>query len=190
MKPNPHTLAVAAGDTLVALRRVDQLGVVNGTQLTVERVKVARLTKTVTVTARRGNDIIQFTPEDISDGKGRVRLTNGLVSTIFRSQGATVDQAFVLLNDKFDRHDSYVSASRARGDTRYFCSKSIDASIRASSGEFHSPIDDVQRLDYLAKRLSRERVKTTTLDLIDVAEFAKAHLKRERDRRKELSHGL
>lgn len=187
---NPHTLPVAAGDTLVALRRVDRLGVVNGTPLVVERVKVARLTKKVTITARRGDQIIQITPEDIADGKGRVRLANGLVSTIFRSQGATVDQAFVLLNEKFDRHDSYVSASRARGDTRFFCSRSIDSSIRAATGDFHGAIDDAQRLDHLAQRLSRERVKTTTLDLIDVAEFAKAHIKRERNRQKELDHEL
>jgi ATP-dependent exoDNAse (exonuclease V) alpha subunit len=187
---NPHTLAVAAGDTLVALRRVDWLGVVNGTSLTVERIKVARLTKKITITARRGNDIIQFTLEDISDGKGRVRLANGLVSTIFRSQGATVDQALVLLNDRFDRHDAYVSASRARGDTRLFCSRSIDSSIRAASGDFHSEIDDAQRLDHLAQRLSRERIKTTTLDLIDIAKFAEAHTNRERSRQKELGHEL
>lgn len=187
---NPHTLPVAAGDTLVALRRVDQLGVVNGTPLVVERVKVARLTKKVTITARRGSEVIQFAPEDIADGKGRVRLANGLVSTIFRAQGATVDQALVLLNDRFDRHDAYVSASRARGDTRFFCSRSLDSSIRASNGDFHSEIDDAQRLDHLAQRLSRERVKTTTLDLIDVAEFAKAHIKRERNRQKELGHEL
>lgn len=187
---NSHNLPVAAGDTLIALRRVDQLGVVNGTPLIVQRVKVARLTKKVTITARRGSQVIQFTPGDISDGKGRVRLANGLVSTIFRAQGATVDQSLVLLNDRFDRHDAYVSASRARGDTRFFCSRSIDSSIRASSGDFHSTIDDAQRFDHLAQRLSRERVKTTTLDLIDVAEFAKAHIKRERNREKELGHEL
>jgi hypothetical protein len=84
--------------------------------------KVARLTKRVTITARRGDEVIQFTPEDIADGKGRVRLANGLVSPIFRAQGVTVDQAFVLLNDKYDRHDSYVSASRARGDSQ-ICSR-------------------------------------------------------------------
>jgi ATP-dependent exoDNAse (exonuclease V) alpha subunit len=187
---NTHTLPVAAGDTLVALRRVDQLGVVNGTSLVVKHVKVGRHTKKITITARRGDEIIQFSPEDISDGRGRVRLANGLVSTIFRAQGATVDQAFVLLNDRFDRHDSYVSASRSRGDTRFFCSRSIDTSIRTSSGDFHSAIDDAQRLDHLAQRLSRERIKTTTLDLIDVAKFAEAHTKRERSRQSELGHEL
>lgn len=187
---NAHTLPVAAGDTLVALRRADHLGVVNGTPLVVKHVKVARLTKKITITARRGDEIIHFSPEDIADGKGRVRLANGLVSTIFRSQGITVDQTFVLLNDKFDRHDAYVSASRARGNTRYFCSRSINSSIRAASGDFHSPIDDAQRLDHLAQRLSRERVKTTTLDLVDVAQYAERHAKRQRSRQKELGHEL
>ena len=187
---NSHTLPVAAGDTLVALRRIDRLGVVNGTPLVVQRVKVARVTKTVTITARRGGKIIKFTPEDIADGKGRVRLANGLVSTIFRAQGVTVDQTFVLLSEKFDRHDSYVSASRAIGNTRFFCSRSMDSSIRADSGDFNGVIDDTQRIDHLARRLSRERVKTTTLDLIDIAKYAERHATRERSRRKELGYEL
>jgi conjugative relaxase-like TrwC/TraI family protein len=187
---NSHTLPVAAGDTLIALRRIDRLGVINGTPLVVERVKVARVTKKVTITARRGGEIIHFTPEDIADGKGRVRLANGLVSTIFRAQGVTVDQTFVLLSEKFDRHDSYVSASRAIGDTRFFCSRSMDSSIRAESGDFGSALDDAQRIDHLARRLSRERVKTTTLDLIDVAKYAERHATRQRSRRKELGYEL
>lgn len=62
--------------------------------------------------------------------------------------------------------------------------------FRASTGDFHSQIDDAEQLDHLAQRLSRERVKTTTLDLIDVAEFTKAQTKRERSREKELDHEL
>lgn len=188
---NSHTLPVAAGDTLIALRRIDRLGVVNGTPLVVERVKVARVTKKVTITARRGGEIINFTPEDIADGKGRVRLANGLVSTIFRSQGATVDQAFVLLNDRYDRHDAYVSTSRARGDTRLYCARDrIDSAVHNQNGEFRKSVNQAERIDYLASRLSRERVKTTTLDLIDVAGLAERHAGRERSRRKELGHEL
>ena len=154
-------------------------------------MKVARITKKVTITARRGGEIINFTPEDIADGNGRVRLANGLVSTIFRSQGATVDQAFVLVNDRFDRHDAYVGSSRSRGDTRLYVSRDrIDSAIRAQNGESSSSVDDSARIDYLASRLSRERVKTTTLDLIDVAAFAERHAKHKRDRRNELSHEL
>jgi ATP-dependent exoDNAse (exonuclease V) alpha subunit len=134
---------------------------------------------------------VTFTTEEFADDKGRIRLGNGLVSTLFRSQGITVDETLVLLSGRFDRHDAYVAASRARGETRFFCDrKSIDAAIRADSGDFRATIDDTQRIDQLARKLSRERIKTTTLDLIDVAKYAERGAPRERDRKKELSHEL
>lgn len=188
---NSHTLPVAAGDTLIALRRVDRLGVVNGTPIEVEHVEITGSSKTITITARRGEATIQFTPEDIADSKGRVRLANGLVSTIFRAQGVTVDRAFVLATDRYDRHDAYVSTSRARGDTRIFLARDrVDAGIKARTSEFGFTLDDAGRIDYLAERLSRERIKTTTLDLIDVAGLEQQHASRERSRKKELSHEL
>ena len=188
---NPYALPMAVGDHLVALRRVDRLGVVNGTALHVERIKTSRLTKTVTITARCGNRRITFSPADFADKNGRVRLANGLVSTIFRAQGLTVDQAFVLLNDRLDRHDAYVLASRSTGETRWYGARhGIDAAIRANSEDPQQTIDDARRLDYLAERLSRERIKSTTLDLVDVAAFAEQHASRARHRTKELSHEL
>lgn len=188
---NAHTLPVAAGDTLVALRRIDRLGVVNGTPLSVIRVRVGRVSKTVTITARRGDATITFTPEDFADSNGRVRLGNGLVSTIFRAQGITVDEAFVWVNDRFDLHDAYVGSSRSRGNTKLYVSRDrIDAALRAQNEESGSSIDDATRIDYLATKLSRERIKTTTLDLIDVAAFAERHASRQRDRKNELSHEL
>lgn len=88
--------------------------------------------KAITISARRGDEIISFTPDDFADAKGRVRLANGLVSTIFRSQGVTVDQAFILLNDRCDRHDAYVCTSRSRSKNLLYCSrKTIDAAVRA-----------------------------------------------------------
>ena len=187
---NAYTLPIAVGENLIALRRNDRLGVVNGTLLVVEKIRVNRA-KEVSISARRGDAIITFTPDDFADVKGRVRLANGLVSTIFRSQGLTVDQAFVLLNDRYDRHDAYVSSSRARDTTRLYCArKTIDAAIRAESGEYGDALDDTARIDHLAHRLSRERVKTTTLDLTDIAKYAERHANRRRHRETELSHEL
>jgi conjugative relaxase-like TrwC/TraI family protein len=187
---NAYTLPIAVGENLIALRRNDRLGVVNGTPLVVEKIRVNRA-KEVSISARRGDDIITFTPDDFADVKGRVRLANGLVSTIFRSQGLTVDQAFVLLNDRYDRHDAYVSSSRARDTTRLYCArKSIDAAIRAETGEYGDALDDTARIDHLAHRLSRERVKTTTLDLTDIAKYAQRHADRARRRETGLSHEL
>lgn len=188
---NAFTLNVGRGDTIVSLCRLDRIGVVNGTPLVVERIAVSKITKSIKITARLGADIVTFRTDEFADAKGRIRLGSGLVSTIFKAQGATVDQALVLLNDKYDRHDSYVAASRARGDTRFFLNKlSIDGAIRAESGEFHAPITDAERLDHLASKLSRERVKTTTLDLIDIAQYAERHASRERRRTRELGHEL
>jgi conjugative relaxase-like TrwC/TraI family protein len=186
---NSHMLPVAVGDSLVSLCRIDGLGVVNGTPLRIERISVARATNAITITAQRGSDLINFAPEEFANGKGRVRLANGLVSTIFRSQGVTVDQAFVLLNDRFDRHDALVSSSRSRGDTHLYVARTgaLDSAIRA---EGEGNVDDKRRIDYLARRLSRERVKTTTLDLVDAGLYAKRHAARGRGRSKELSHEL
>lgn len=188
---NAFTLNIARGDTIVSLCRLDRIGAVNGTPLVVERIAVSKITKSVKITAKLGADIVTFKTDEFADAKGRIRLGSGLVSTLFKAQGATVDQALVLLNDKYDRHDSYVAASRARGDTRFFLNKlSIDGAIRAESGDFHAPIKDAERLDHLANRLSRERVKTTTLDLIDIAQYAERHATRERRRTRELGHEL
>ena len=51
-------------------------------------------------------------------------------------------------------------------------------------------LDDTARIDHLAHRLSRERVKTTTLDLTDIAKYAQRHADRARQRETELSHEL
>jgi conjugative relaxase-like TrwC/TraI family protein len=187
---NAHTLPIAVGDHLIALRRNDRLGVVNGSPLMVQRINVDHA-KAITISARRGDDIISFTPDDFADAKGRVRLANGLVSTIFRSQGVTVDQAFILLNDRYDRHDAYVCTSRSRSKNLLYCSrKTIDAAIRAETGEYGDSLDDTARIEHLARRLSRERVKTTTLDLTDIAKYAQRHADRARQRETGLSHEL
>lgn len=188
---NAHALPVAVGDHLVALRRVDRLGVVNGTALEVEGIKTSRLTKTVQITARCGDRRITFSPTEFADAKGRIRLANGLVSTAFRAQGLTVDRAFVWLTDRLDRHDAYVMASRSTAETRWYGARnSLDAGLRASCDDLDQTIDDARRLNYLAERLSRERIKSTTLDLVDVAAIAQQHAARARSRLSELSHEL
>ncbi|MBR0866797.1 relaxase domain-containing protein [Bradyrhizobium diazoefficiens] len=188
---NAHALPVAIGDQLVALRRVDRLGVVNGTALEVEGIKTSRLTKTVQITARCGDRRITFSPTEFADAKGRVRLANGLVSTAFRAQGLTVDRAFVWLTDRLDRHDAYVMASRSTAETRWYGARnSLDSGLRGSCDDPDQAIDDARRLDYLAERLSRERIKSTTLDLVDIAAIAQRHAARTRSRVSELSHEL
>lgn len=102
------------------------------------------------------------------------RLDNGLVSTIFRPQDVSVDKSFALLTSLLDRHNAYVLASPSTSHMkRYSARNSIDATTWTESVTSKEAIDDVRRLKYLAKSLLRERIKMTTLDLVDVAEMAR-----------------
>lgn len=95
------------------------------------------------------------------------------------------------LTDRLDRHDAYVMASRSTAETRWYGARnSLDSGLRGSCDDPDQAIDDARRLNYLAERLSRERIKSTTLDLVDVAAIAQRHAARTRSRVSELSHEL
>ncbi|KXV02469.1 conjugal transfer protein TraA [Gluconobacter potus] len=74
-------------------------------------------------------------------------LDHGYAATIHKSQGVTVDRAHVLATGSMDRHGAYVALSRHR-----------------ESVSVHWGRDDVGDRDGLVRRLSRERLKDTTLD--------------------------
>ncbi|GCD57190.1 conjugal transfer protein [Acetobacter pasteurianus NBRC 3222] len=89
-------------------------------------------------------------------GRGRVvsvsvadydALDHGYAATIHKAQGVTVDRAHVLATGSMDRHGAYVALSRHR-----------------ESVSVHWGRDDVGDRDGLVRRLSRERLKDTTLD--------------------------
>ncbi|GAN95584.1 conjugal exonuclease V alpha subunit TraA [Komagataeibacter europaeus NBRC 3261] len=89
-------------------------------------------------------------------GRGRVvsvsvadydALDHGYAATIHKSQGVTVDRAHVLATGSMDRHGAYVALSRHR-----------------ESVSVHWGRDDLGDRDGLVRRLSRERLKDTTLD--------------------------
>ena len=99
----------AAGDRLVFLENDRKLGVKNGMLGTVER-------------ADEGALRVRLDP---SEGKGPGRLVevdtesyravdHGYATTIHKSQGATVDRAFVLASESMDRHLAYVGMTRHR----------------------------------------------------------------------------
>ncbi|WP_240149411.1 AAA family ATPase, partial [Asaia sp. As-1742] len=74
-------------------------------------------------------------------------LDHGYAATIHKAQGVTVDRAHVLATGSMDRHGAYVALSRHR-----------------EAVSVHWARDDVGGRDGLVRRLSRERLKDTTLD--------------------------
>ena len=132
----------AAGDRLVFLENDRKLGVKNGMLGTVER-------------ADEGALRVRLDP---AEGKGPGRLVevdaesyravdHGYATTIHKSQGATVDRAFVLASDSMDRHLAYVGMTRHRAAVTLYAAR-----------------DEFRDLAALSDRLSRSNAKETTLD--------------------------
>ena len=132
----------AAGDRLVFLENDRKLGVKNGMLGTVER-------------ADEGALRVRLDP---SEGKGPGRLVevdaesyravdHGYATTIHKSQGATVDRAFVLASESMDRHLAYVGMTRHRTAVTLYAAR-----------------DEFRDLAALSDRLSRSNAKETTLD--------------------------
>lgn len=174
--PSGHETQVelAAGDQIRFLARNDALGVVNGTTGTVTKITgtehEAGERKSLRIEAVVDGRRIGFSPDDLADERGRARLGWAYATTVYGSQGMTVDKAIVLLDPAFDRHAIHVASSRAREATTLIVDRSaIDMRLAADR-----PLDrqddplvtsEDERRKWLAERLSRAVVKSSTLDV-------------------------
>lgn len=165
-------LALAVGDAIRFQTRNDRFGVINGTKGAVTKIRNHKGQPLITAIVDKRE--IAFTPADLADGDGKIRLTHAYASTIYGAQGLTVDRAIVLLDPTFDRHDTYVALSRARLATEIVADRRlIDAGIRAelplSERTRSEDVGDHRRLAWLSTKLSRASFKGTTLDFTAVS---------------------
>lgn len=191
--PSGHEtrIELAAGDRVRFLARNDELGVVNGTVATVTKVAGRDAVEDMAVIAasavgagdgrNRQNEAVRieaivagrrinFTPGDLADDKGRARLGWAYATTVYGAQGMTVDHAAVLLDPAFDRHAVHVAASRARETTALIVDRSAIEMRLAADRPLDRQDDpltasDAERRRWLAERLSRAIVKSSTLDV-------------------------
>ncbi|MDD4937285.1 MAG: Ti-type conjugative transfer relaxase TraA, partial [Acidiphilium sp.] len=156
--------AFAAGDRLMFRENNRALGVKNGMLGTVERAEEGRLSVRLDSAAGPGT----------AQGQGRVvsvsmadyaAVDYGYATTIHKSQGATVDRAFVLASGTMDRHLTYVAMTRHRDGVTLYADRSEFSDIGALSG-----------------RLSRSQAKETTLDYARPAEAFATWQQRGMDR--------
>lgn len=134
------TRAFAAGDRLLFLRNERNLGVKNGTLGTVTSMANGKLS----VRTDDGRSVA-VDPAVYKD------LDHGYAVTIHKSQGVTVDEAYVLATRGFDRHLTYVACSRHRERLTMVHSREAFA--------------DDRLLHYV---LGRARAKDTTLDYREI----------------------
>ncbi|HQT90042.1 MAG TPA: Ti-type conjugative transfer relaxase TraA, partial [Acidiphilium sp.] len=137
--------AFAPGDRLMFRENSRDLGVKNGMLGTVERAEAGQLLVRLDSAAGPG-----------SQGQGRtvlvsmadyVAVDHGYATTIHKSQGATVDRAFVLASGTMDRHLTYVAMTRHRDRVALYAGR-----------------DEFSDMGALSARLSRSQAKETTLD--------------------------
>ncbi len=153
--------AFAAGDRLMFRENSRELGVKNGMLGTVER-------------ATEGHLVVRL---DSAQGPGQGRavevsmadyaaVDHGYAATIHKSQGATVDRAYVLASGTMDRHMTYVAMTRHRDGVRLYADRSEFSDMAA-----------------LSARLSRSQAKETTLDYDQAGYAARRGIGSGTDRR-------
>lgn len=159
----------AAGDRIVFLANDRTLGVKNGTIGTVELAELGQLVVRLDDQAGPGAGRQVAVDQVAYD-----QVDHGYAVTVHKSQGATVDRAYVLASGGMDQHLAYVAMTRHRDAATLYAGRT-----------------DFQDAHVLEARLSRARPKMTTLDFAERRgietpaawiEDARALLARARDR--------
>lgn len=138
----------ASGDRVMFLRNDRELGVKNGSLGTLQSVSRQSMAVTLDDGRRVAFDI-----------KDYAHIDHGYAATIHKSQGVTVDRAYVLATPGMDQHGSYVALSRHR-----------------ESVSLHYGQDDYADAGKLARSLSRERTKDMALDYARVRDVDPARV--------------
>lgn len=103
--------AFATDDRIVFTRNDKDIGVKNGMLGTVVTAKDGEITVALDGENKR---LVRFTPHQFQN------FDHGYAVTIHKSQGATVDQSYILASRSMDRHLAYVAMTRHRDNMALF----------------------------------------------------------------------
>ncbi|MBL4767543.1 MAG: AAA family ATPase [Rhodobacteraceae bacterium] len=115
--------AFAAGDRILFTMNDHQLGVRNGLQGVVENVTESKITVRFDSDGNTKLRRLTFSPKRYN------AIDHGYATTIHKSQGATVDHAFVLGSRQMDRHLTYVAMSRHRDSVKLYEDRSCSIKL-------------------------------------------------------------
>lgn len=167
-----YRLALAKGDRIrFGIRcKLGEQDVINGTTATVKDV-VAEDGHALILANIDGRGVV-FSSRDVTDDRGRVRLSTDYAITIWSSQGLTSRTATIVADAAFDSRDCYVALSRAK-EQSFVCwdSCALNFAIRAETG-FELSAENIsveERRQHLVRQMSRWRTKTSTLDFVSDA---------------------
>lgn len=159
--------AFAPGDRIVFLENSRELGVKNGMLGTVEAVEPDAIQVRLDGLEKEAGDRLRHV--SLTDDGYRA-VDHGYATTIHKTQGATVDRAYVLASPTMDRHLSYVALTRHRDGVE------LHADVAEFTQILHRPSPELTgealAMAGLEARLSRSGAKETTLDYGPVEAFA------------------
>lgn len=139
---NDGKRSFAPGDRIVLLENDRDLRVKNGMLGTVSAVASDGLKVRLDGHSERG-----LGSQEIRLPTGYRAFDHGYATTIHKSQGATVDRAFVMASGTMDRHLTYVAMTRHRDSVQLYADR-----------------DELKDMKTLAASMSRSGAKETTLD--------------------------
>ena len=163
-------MTLAVGDKIRFNLKNANLGVVNGSTGRIIAIEQADNWLDTKVSVDIDGRQQRFTLSEFADEAERVALSWAYASTIFSSQGLTVDEAIVFADAGYDRNAAYVATSRARERTTLF----TDASSLIALEQHETGPEEtlLKRLtETLAQRWARNPKKSSTLDYIDPADW-------------------
>ncbi len=184
---NPRKILVATGERLVIRTPCRDLGLDTGNLVTVEKIETPRdndgnlirnrrgQTKHIITARRDDGKTFTFDPDEIRDWSpdqgryGLPRLDYGYALTFSSAQGATVDHAYVLADDRPALETVYPSLTRHRDRLDvYVNSEPIRLTVADQRPEYEHQRDvtDQDILDHLAKLWSRSDPKKAARDYI------------------------
>ena len=126
----------AVGDQILFCKNQRKLGITNGDVGILKQIEINQDGHWQFQVERQDGWFVEFSltdDENIKSGYGAIDHAYAL--SVHKSQGMTVDQAFVLSSDSMmDREWSYVAVSRAREQTHFYCSGEIETQLEVKMG--------------------------------------------------------
>lgn len=146
-RTNDGDRSFARGDRIVLLENNRDLGVKNGMLGTVEAVEPDALHIRLdgSAGANKSGRTVSIPVNSYQS------FDHGYATTIHKSQGASVDRAFVMASTTMDRHLAYVAMTRHRDDVRLYVGR-----------------DEMKDMKALGASMGRSGAKETTLDYTSV----------------------
>ena len=133
--------AFAPGDRLLFRENNRDLGVKNGMLGTVERADEGRLAVRLDDDGGKPRTVVVSMADYAA-------VDHGYAVTIHKSQGATVDRAFVYASRMMDRHLTYVAMTRHRDSVRLYVDRGEFLDLAALSAKLASGTGKETTLDY------------------------------------------